>query len=148
MKANVTILIVDDDADDAALLQAVAERNVLRTDVHTVSSVAAAQQFLTGAPPFADRNEFPRPAMILIDLRMPGQDGFELLRWLKSHPTLKTIPAVIYTWTDNPEDVRHAYELGANAVMRKRVSKAGTIAAMRSMFRYWLEDSRSPGTPT
>jgi len=144
MAGRATILIVEDDATDAFFLEKAFERILANCAVHRVSDGEEARNYLQGADKYADRRTYPLPSVILLDLRMPRMNGFEFLAWLRNDPNLKIIPTVIYSSSDNPSDVKKAYEMGANSFLHKRLSMNAVQETMRSFARYWLEDCGKP----
>ncbi|HEY0547947.1 MAG TPA: response regulator [Verrucomicrobiae bacterium] len=144
MAGRATILIVEDDSGDAFFLEKAFERILANCAVHRVCDGEEATAYLQGTGKFTDRRAFPLPSVILLDLRMPKMDGFEFLAWLRNDPNLKIIPAVVYSSSDNPADVRRAYEMGANSFLHKRLSMNAVQETMRSFARYWLEDCGRP----
>src|SRR5215207_11198183 len=144
MAGRTTILVVEDDSADAYFLQKAFERILTNCAVHRVCDGEEAKAYLQGNGVYADRHIYPLPSVILLDLRMPRMNGFEFLVWLRQHPELKIIPAVIYSSSDNPADVRKAYEMGANSFLHKRLSMNAVQETMRSFARYWLEDCGRP----
>jgi CheY-like chemotaxis protein len=144
MAGRTTILIVEDDPADAYFLEKAFERILANCAVHRVNDGEEAKAYLQGTGAFTDRRAYPLPSVILLDLRMPRMNGFEFLAWLRQHPDLRIIPACIYSSSDNPADVRKAYEAGANSFLHKRLSMNAVQETMRSFARYWLEDCGRP----
>jgi CheY-like chemotaxis protein len=144
MAGKATILIVEDDSGDAYFLEKAFERVLANCAVHRVCDGEEAQAYLQGAGKFVDRKLHPLPSVILLDLKMPRMNGFEFLAWLRREPELKIIPTVVYSSSENPADVRKAYEMGANSFLHKRLSMNAVQETMRSFARYWLEDCGRP----
>lgn len=144
MAGRTTILVVEDDAADAYFVEKAFERILANCAVHRVCDGEEAKAYLQGTGKYADRRAFPLPSVILLDLRMPRMNGFEFLAWLRSDPNLKIIPTVVYSSSENPADVRKAYEAGANSFLHKRLSMNAVQETMRSFARYWLEDCGKP----
>lgn len=144
MAGRTSILVVEDDAADAFFLEKAFERVLANCAVHRVPDGEAAIAFLEGTGPYTNRAAFPLPTVILLDLRMPRMDGFEFLKWLRARPELRLIPTVVYSASENPSDVRRAYEMGANSFLQKRLSMHAVQETMRSFARYWLEDCGRP----
>jgi CheY-like chemotaxis protein len=136
---DIFILIAEDDADDRFLLQAAFEENGFKDHLHFVENGVEALDYLqqlcnTG-------NEPALPRFMLLDLNMPKKDGREVLRELKQHPELRKIPVVIFSTTNNEQEMRRCYELGANSYITKPNSFESllkTVAALRS---YWMHSS-------
>ena len=144
MAGKATILIVEDDPGDAYFLEKAFERVLANCAVHRVSDGEEAQAYLSGTGKYLDRKLFPLPSVILLDLKMPRMNGFEFLAWLRKEPELKIIPTVVYSSSENPTDIRKAYEMGANSFLHKRLSMNAVQETMRSFARYWLEDCGRP----
>ena len=144
MAGRATILIVEDDPADAFFVQRAFERVLANCAIHCARDGEEAKAYLLGEGQYADRRSFPLPSVILLDLRMPRMDGFAFLAWLRGHPELRIVPAVIYSSSDDPADIRKSYEMGANSYISKRLSANAVQETMRSFARYWLEDCGRP----
>jgi CheY-like chemotaxis protein len=75
--------------------------------------------YLSGTGKFANRDEFPLPDLLLLDLKMPGMDGFDVLLWLRQQPTLSALRVIVITSSESLRDVNRAYQLGANSFLVK-----------------------------
>ena len=113
------ILLVDDSADDTELVRMAFKRAEIENPLKTVASGEEAMAYVRGTEKYANREEYPLPELILLDLKMPGLDGFEVLSWLKREPGLSKIPVVVLTSSEQMKDVNRAYELGANSFLVK-----------------------------
>jgi len=113
------ILIVEDYEDDAKLLQVLLTNCGLANPVRIALSAEETINYLVGGPPFANRAEYPIPSVIFVDLKLPGISGFDLLRWVKQHPELKSIFIVVLSATGDLMSVQAAYALGANSFLIK-----------------------------
>jgi CheY-like chemotaxis protein len=115
------ILIADDDMKDVLLakcqLQQANVLNPLRA-VHDGDSVI---EYLNGEARYADRAEHPYPILLLLDLKMPGKDGFDVLEWLRGEPDHKDLPVVVLTATDDLRQMNKAYALGAQSFLTKPI---------------------------
>lgn len=132
---DIFILIAEDDADDRFLLQAAFEENGFKDTLQFVENGVEIIDFLNDIMEKKEVKTFPR--FILLDLNMPKKDGREVLKELKQHPELKKIPVVIFSTTNNEQEMRRCYELGANSYITKPNSFESllkTVAALRS---YW-----------
>ena len=139
---EIFILIAEDDADDRFLLQAAFEENGFTDRLHFVENGVEVLEYLNSLQPLEKEKKFPR--FILLDLNMPKKDGREVLRELKQHPDLKKIPVVIFSTTNNEQEMRRCYELGANSYITKPNSFESllkTVAALRS---YWMHSTTTP----
>ena len=113
------ILIVEDYEDDAKLLQLLLFNCGIINPVRTALNAEDGINYLAGVPPFSNRALYPLPAVVFVDLKLPGISGFELLRWMKSHPELKDIFVVVLSATGDLVSVQAAYSLGANSFLIK-----------------------------
>lgn len=85
-----------------------------------------------------------RPRVVFLDLKLPRVDGWEVLRRLRAHPATASVPVVVVSSSDEPEDVRRSYELGANSFLRKRFDERGAGTYFAEAARYWLEVNQPP----
>lgn len=144
MHQKCTILIVDDDENDIFFAKrAFTEINVHCT-FHVLKNGQEAVDYLSGHGPYADRAKFPLPMMILMDLKMPIMDGFQVLEWLRKRPGIKVIPTLVFSSSDVPSDITRAYELGANSFMTKSVTYDGLLLKLQTLSQYWLEHCKHP----
>jgi CheY-like chemotaxis protein len=100
--------------------------------------------YLSGQSPFNDRAKYPMPTIILMDLKMPRRNGFEVLEWMHNQPEIKLIPTIVVTSSTLQEDVTRAYRLGANAVMNKPVDKDSLLQMLKSFHIYWTDFVEMP----
>ena len=138
------ILLVEDNRMDVELtLDAFHEAKLLNT-IHVASSGQEALDYVFGHGRYADRNAFPMPNLILLDLKLPGIDGFEVLRQIKSTPILKRLPVVILTSSKEEGDRALSYDQGANSYLVKPVSFDGFLGVVRQIEGYWLSLNVAP----
>src|SRR5215475_12987244 len=105
MLNNQYILLVEDDENDVVLIQCAFQKAGLHPVLKTARNGAEAIEFLNGEGCYADRERFPMPFLILLDLRMPGTDGFEVLRWVRAAAELKRLLVVVLTSSNLQSDV-------------------------------------------
>src|SRR6187431_667930 len=113
MLHNEIILLVEDDANDALLIQRAFQKAGLRNNLKLVRDGDQAVEYLSGQGNYENRDKFPLPFLVLLDLKMPGLDGFEVLDWIRRDPNLKRLLVVVLTSSNLQTDVDRAYELGA-----------------------------------
>ena len=123
------ILVVEDNENDAALLGRASARAGLAAMVKRVKTAEEAMAYLEDDAPCRDRKQKPIPALMLLDVYLPGIGGFELLRWLRSQPDFQGIFVVVLTGSTSLHDVRRAYALGANCYLPKPL-ESGDLEAL------------------
>lgn len=132
------LLVEDSDEDYEATLRAFRSAHVANP-LHRCATGDEALDFLYQRGEFAGPEPAPRPALVLLDLNLPGTDGREVLKTLKADDALKTIPVIILTTSRSNEDVQRCYELGANTYVEKPVTFEGFIEAVERLRDYWLK---------
>lgn len=106
--------------------------------VRGVKNGEEAIRYLRGEGPYADRATHPLPELVLLDLRLPGMHGFEVLRWIRQQPKLAKLPVVVVTGMETASDARRAQELGASAFMTKPFLFPRTVEMARQLQANWL----------
>jgi len=94
--------------------------------------------YLQGNPPFQNPVEYPLPALLLLDLRLPFIRGFEVLEWVRSQPGLRHMIVVVLTASKQIEDIERAYELGANSYLVKPQDPRELVSIVQRLQAYWL----------
>jgi len=132
------ILLVEDNVDDhdAAIRSFKAAH--LENPVHWCKTGQDALNYLQRQGTYAEALSRAHPALVLLDLNMPGIDGRKVLAIAKQDPALKKIPIVILTTSDDARDVEQCYELGASTYIQKPVDFDGLIAAVGRIKDYWF----------
>lgn len=131
-RGNIAILIADDDPDDRLLAKEAFEESDLISKLHFVEDGEELIEYL-------NREDTPRPDLILLDLNMPRKDGREALREIKDNPNLRHIPVVVLTTSNSDTDVFHSYNLGASSYITKPVTFEGFLNFMKALEKYWME---------
>jgi len=126
-RKSVTILLVEDDDGHARLLEKNLRRGGMVNRLVRVADGQEAIDYVTRAAPYQDPEQYPLPSVVLLDVRMPRLDGFEVLAHLKRDPKLMKIPVIMLTSTDNQKEINRAYELGANGYVVKPVGMQSFI---------------------
>ena len=120
-RRRLNILLVEDNPDHAELVRRGLESFPVARFLHHVEDGESALDYIFGQGSYANRTRFPAPDLVLLDLRLPRLDGLEVLRQVKSHPTLHTTPVVVLTTSDAERDVAAAYQYRANSFVTKPV---------------------------
>ena len=119
MARSVTILLVEDEPNDAVLVQIALQKIIPGVSLPVVSDGIQAVEYLKGSGPYADRSAYPFPDVVLLDLNLPLMDGFDVLRWIRQQPELKLLPVIGLTGSLRNEDTKLACEAGANVCVLK-----------------------------
>jgi CheY-like chemotaxis protein len=144
MEKPAHILLVEDNLMDIELtLDAFREARLSNT-IHVVHDGGEALDYLFGRGLFADRQTHPLPNIILLDIKLPGIDGFEVLRQIKSTPLLKRLPVIILTSSKDEGDRALSYDIGANSYLVKPVSFEGFLHVVQQVDGYWLTINVAP----
>jgi len=114
-----TVLYVEDSADDFVLFKLASSKCGTPFSLQRGADGEQAIAYLRGAGAYADREEHPFPDLVLLDLKMPRLDGFEVLHWIRTNPETKTLPVVVLAGSSFRADIRRALELGANSYAAK-----------------------------
>lgn len=132
-----TILLVEDDENDATLVQLAFKKNDIPNPIQWVKDGSEAVAYLDGEGAYADRNLYPFPEVLLVDLKMPRMSGLELLAWIRDHPEFRVIPTIIMTASKLDADIEKAYSLGANTYMVKPPSLDQLAKMVKVTHEYW-----------
>lgn len=145
--AKVTILMADDDPDDRLMAREAFRECALCGRLEFAEDGEELMDYLQRRGRFADRERYPAPALILLDLNMPRKDGREALREIRADPRLCAIPVVVLTTSAAEEDIARSYVDGANSYISKPASFDGLREVVRSLGNYWLETVDMPPLP-
>ena len=144
MDDKATILVVEDDPNDLFFLKRAFDLSRAQCLMQAVGDGAEAIDYLRGVDDYADRQRYPLPVLILMDLKMPRMDGFEFLAWLRREPVLRIIPVVVLSSSNLPDDVQRAYDLGANSFVVKAQDNTTLPDTLKTLASYWLEICETP----
>jgi CheY-like chemotaxis protein len=139
MTTDRLILLVDDNEDDVFLMERAVKGAGIKNPVHVVSDGEEAINYLSGAGQYSDRELFPFPAVVFLDLKLPFKSGHEVLQWIREQPKLKTLVVVVLTSSNQPSDIRRCYALGANSYLVKPPTPEQLVELAKSFRWYWLE---------
>lgn len=138
------LLVVEDDPDDIFLIREALEAGGFTGKVMMAIDGQEALEYMMGAGPFHDREFFPAPELVLLDLNLPKRNGFEVLQFLRKHRTLKRLPVVVLTTSPMQADIDLAYELGANGYLQKPGNFNAFIESLKRLQMMWGGDFRRP----
>lgn len=133
-----TILVVEDDTNDILLLKRTFAQLAMAKPLQVVPNGEMALAYLDGKIPYADREVYPLPTIVFLDLKLPGMSGFEVLTWVRQQPRLGKTQVVVLTGSKKSLDVYRAYELGANSYLVKPVQREDLGNLAQSLNLPWL----------
>lgn len=140
-----SVLLVEDDLNDIFLVKRAFKLAQIKNPLQVVTDGQEAISYLRGDGKYRDRDSYPLPKLIVMDIKMPRKTGFEVLEWVKrGEHKLRRIPVVIVSSSDNPADINRAYELGANAYMVKPVDFRAVEHLFQSITHYWGLECAKP----
>jgi len=143
-----TILLVEDDQNDVFFLQYAFENAGIQNPVQVVDDGQEAINYLAGSGAYADRQQFPLPCLVLLDLKLPGKMGNDVLRWIRNQPSLSHLLVVVLTSSSDANDVDGAYEWGAQSYLVKPLSLEKRLEMARAIKNYWLDLNEFPSIAT
>jgi len=132
------ILLVEDNPDDEALTLRALKKNNIANDVVVARDGVEAVDFLFGTGAHAGRDAGDLPQIVLLDLKLPKLDGFDVLRRIRADDRTKFLPVVILTSSKEERDVMQSYRDGCNSYVRKPVNFDEFLEAARQLGLYWL----------
>jgi len=141
MGTNLTILVAEDSPDDALFFRLACNAAKQDHRLHFVADGKEAIDYLQGKGQFADRQSYPSPDLVVLDLKMPRVNGFQVLEWIRSRPELKGLNVVVLTGSIYPSDPPRAAELGAKGFFVKSCWGEEFIQTIRDICRNFLRPS-------
>ncbi|WP_219904195.1 response regulator [Stenomitos frigidus] len=141
-----SLLVVEDSNEDFEALQRFLRRSPIAITIQHCMTGDQALAFLYRTGRYSDHESAPRPGLIVLDLNLPGTDGREVLRRIKQDDSLKTIPVVVFTTSNNPKDVEDCYQYGVNSYIVKPINFAQLKRDIQILIDYWFEVATLPGS--
>ena len=138
------ILLVEDDPNDVRLIERAFRKAKIVNPFHVVGDGEEAISYLAGKGQYSNRAQFPLPALILLDLKLPRKSGLEVLEWVRKQPPLKRLPIVILTGSKQSSDINRAYDQGANSYLVKPVAFEEFQQMLSTLYNYWAELNKKP----
>ncbi len=139
-----TILIIEDNPADVRLLREALKESSFHPTLYILSDGSAAIRFLDE---IKQENSQDLPHVILLDLNLPQKNGFEILKHIKGDNTLKRIPVIVLSSSQNPDDIAKAYDLHANCYLRKPVDFEPFLEIVKAVEYFWFQLAKLPFSP-
>ena len=138
------MLIAEDDPHDIFLIKRALEKSGLPIKPRFFSDGEEALNYLLGRGPFENRKTYPLPHLLLLDIKMPGKNGFDVLHDVRTSPELKRLVAVMFSSSSEQSDVDRAYDLGANAYVVKPTDSRELLTLMHRLHEFWFLTNQPP----
>lgn len=139
-----TILLVEDSEDDVFALKRALKRAGVHNPMRIVSDGQKAIDYLAATAPGAPGEPPPLPFLVLLDLKLPYRNGFQVLEWIRSQPHLTDVVVVVLTGSDEPRDHQRAYAGGARSYLVKPAAPEEIVRLLESLHAHWLKTGPSP----
>lgn len=139
------LLIADDDENDYVLLSCAARRAQLPAQLCWVKDGVELLEYVRGQGWYGDSANYPKPAVILLDLNMPRKNGRQALQEIRQDESLRSLPVVIFTTSKSSEEIQLTYEAGANSFITKPPEFQRLVEIMEVLKHYWFETVALPG---
>lgn len=136
------ILLVEDNKDDIELTRLALKQNKIAADVKVKTDGKEALEFIEEL--YAKADELPKPTVILLDINMPRVDGFRVLHKIKQTASMKEIPVVMLSSSDEEQDICQSYQYGANSYIQKPANFKDFVFAVKHIGKYWLDLNKTP----
>jgi CheY-like chemotaxis protein len=140
------ILIVEDNEVDLMLIRRAFAKARVLNPIFSVPSGEEAIAYFKGEGTFANRDEYPLPELVLLDLKLPGISGLEVVRWIRQQPGLRALRVVMLTGSAATDDINRAYQYGANSFLVKPMDFDSFVQIASTISGYWVWLSQAPET--
>ena len=139
-----SILLIEDDKNDRVLIKRAFSKANIVNSLQIVKNGEEAVDYLSGKGDFSDRDKYPLPILILLDLKLPRKSGYEVLSWIRQQPGFKRIPVIVFTSLEQISSINKAYELGANSYLVKPITFDALLNMIKTLNLYWLILNKMP----
>jgi CheY-like chemotaxis protein len=138
------ILLADDSPDDVFLIRSAFKKSGFQDPIYVVSDGEQVLQYLKGEGSYANRQKYPVPHLLLLDLNMPRLNGFEVLSWIRKRPEWMCLPVIVLTTSFYGPEIKMAYDLGANSFITKPPEFSHLVASLKEVGEHWLRRAILP----
>ena len=143
MDAHPVILIAEDNENDIFMLRRAFTQLEIDSPIFIVSDGEQAISYLHGDGKYSNRAEYPLPDLLLLDLKMPRTNGFEVLQWIREQPELFGTRVVVLTSSAISADINRAYEAGANSFLTKPSDFQSYVELTEFINGFWLQHNKT-----
>jgi len=142
--ARHAILLIEDSENDALLMQRALRKSAITDCVHIAQDGKEAIEYLKGVGQFSNRQEFPLPQLILLDLQMPEMHGLKALEWIRAQPEFRSTVVIVLSSSRLAGDIQLAYKLGSNSYLVKPPTLDMLYQTVAAISQYWLSLNQWP----
>ena len=139
-----SILLVEDEEAHAELTRRAIRKGGNASRIVVLTDGEEALDYVFNRGKYADKAKYPLPGLIMLDIKLPGIDGIEVLKQIKEHPVLKKIPVIMLTTSDREEDICKSYSYYANSYLTKPVAFKEFEEKIMQIDSYWMLLNRPP----
>lgn len=139
-----TVLLVEDNLDDADLIRHAFRKADVTNPLVVVDNGDKAIDYLLGREEYANRQRFPVPRLILLDLKLPRRSGIEVLSVIRTKDAVRHTPVVVLTSSNREDDIRKAYDAGANSYLVKPIGGDALLTMIRAISTFWINHNSAP----
>ncbi len=139
-----TILLVEDTEDDVFFLKRALRDSGIKNPLQVVVDGQQALDYLDGKKHYADREKYPLPFLILLDLKLPYVMGLDVLKWIRERPAFETVLVVVLTSSQEDSDITATYRLGGNSYLIKPPNREKLLELVKSLGEYWIRHNEIP----
>jgi CheY-like chemotaxis protein len=147
MNRSISILVADDSEDDVLFLRRAFVKAGGSEVLEHVTDGGMAIDYLAGRGIYDEREKYPFPRLMILDIKMPGKDGLEVLEWARGEGNLRSLPIIMWSSCGEQSEVDRAFELGANSFVVKPCDFGQLDQMVRSLRDFWLGTSTLPSVP-
>jgi CheY-like chemotaxis protein len=146
MDDDFRILLAEDNETDVLLVRRALQGAGIQNRMEVVADGEEAIAYLRGENRYADRQRYPMPTLLLLDIKMPGKNGLEVLEWLRTSEQagLNRLPVIIMSSSNLQADIDRAYDLGVNAYLIKPAAFGELVGTMRKTVEFWKDTAERP----
>jgi CheY-like chemotaxis protein len=144
MNQKSPILLAEDDDNDVFFFKRAAREANLANPIHVARDGQETVEYILGAGIYSEREVYPLPCLLILDLKMPRKTGLEVLQWLRKESPLITLPVIVFSSSAQPDDIERAYRLGANSFVVKPPSIDKRAEFARMIKQFWLTFHEPP----
>ena len=137
-------LVAEDDQDTQILIKRAFKKADLAPPIYFTNDGHETIRYLSGDGDYADRTRYPMPALLLLDLKMPLRDGFDVLRWIRAQAHLRRLVVIMFSGSSLEQDVEEAFNLGVNSFVMKPVSFSELLQVILAIHHYWFGCNHFP----